>query len=80
VVESAKTLEISHFLKLAQPVQPDGHWVRMAHQHQLNRKFIMFVTSDTPGRVFAAVFAVALSAVVFATAIIPATPNMGMLA
>jgi|GEM_PF-310719 len=40
----------------------------------------MFVTSDTPGRVFAAVFAVALSAVVFATAIIPATPNMGMLA
>ncbi|MBE5074150.1 enoyl-CoA hydratase [Erythrobacteraceae bacterium E2-1 Yellow Sea] len=36
--------------------------------------------SEAGSRLFAAVFALTLSAVAFATAIVPATPSMGILA
>lgn len=40
----------------------------------------MFTHSDTGNRFFAAVAALAISAVFMATAIVPATPTMGILA
>lgn len=40
----------------------------------------MFTLSDTGNRFAAAVAALAISAVFMATAIVPATPTMGMLA
>jgi hypothetical protein len=40
----------------------------------------MFIASDIGNRVAAAVAALAISAVFFATAIVPATPGLGMLA
>ncbi|WP_394728522.1 hypothetical protein [Altererythrobacter sp. GH1-8] len=75
----AKYLENMSLVILARPVHNHRHQAGLARKQETNTlmkgNITMFASSETGSKAFAAVFSVAMSAVFFAMAIVPASPG-----